>query len=116
VVVVNTSRGDALVDEEFRQGDALPALTEEFGATGVPFEVRQPVRGRDVGDERSRRPQCLPMPEVAWVSRPPTCGNGDRAHLVDIVAMAIPGRSMAVRELFRPFEKTRAGPRIHLKV
>jgi nucleotide-binding universal stress UspA family protein len=51
LVVVNTSRGDALVDEEFLQGDALRALTEELGATGVPCELRQPVRGRDVADE-----------------------------------------------------------------
>jgi nucleotide-binding universal stress UspA family protein len=49
--VVNTSRGDALVDEEFLQGDALRGLTEELAGTGVPFEVRQPVRNRDVADE-----------------------------------------------------------------
>ncbi len=51
LVVVNTSRGDALVDEEFLQGDALRSFTEELAATGVPVEVRQPVRGRDVADE-----------------------------------------------------------------
>jgi nucleotide-binding universal stress UspA family protein len=51
LVVVNTSRGDALVDEEFLQGDALRGLTEELAGSGVPFDVRQPVRGRDVADE-----------------------------------------------------------------
>ena len=51
LVVVNTSRGDALVDEEFLQGDGLRGLTTELGAAGVPFEVRQPVRNRDVADE-----------------------------------------------------------------
>jgi nucleotide-binding universal stress UspA family protein len=51
LVVVNTSRGDALVDEEFLQGDALRGLTTDLGAAGVPFEVRQPVRNRDVADE-----------------------------------------------------------------
>jgi nucleotide-binding universal stress UspA family protein len=51
LVLVNTSRGDALVDEEFLQGDALRELTADLTASGVPFEVRQPVRGRDVADE-----------------------------------------------------------------
>jgi len=53
LVVVNTSRGDALVDEEFLQGDALRRLHEELAAAGVPFEVRQPVHGRDVAEELS---------------------------------------------------------------
>ena len=51
LVVVNSSRGDALVDEDFVQGDALRRLHEELAASGVPFEVRQPVRGRDVAEE-----------------------------------------------------------------
>ena len=51
LVVLNTSRGDALVDEEFLQGDGLRGLTAELDAAGVPFEVRQPVRNRDVADE-----------------------------------------------------------------
>ena len=51
LVVVNASRGDALVDEDYLQGDALTRLHEELAGTGVPFEVRQPVRSRDVADE-----------------------------------------------------------------
>ena len=51
LVVVNSSRGDALVDEEFVQGEPLRRLREELTASGVPFEVRQPVRGRDVAEE-----------------------------------------------------------------
>jgi nucleotide-binding universal stress UspA family protein len=51
LVVVNTSRGDALVDEEFVRGDQLRALHDELAATGLRTEVRQPVRGRDVADE-----------------------------------------------------------------
>ncbi|MGY1603237.1 universal stress protein [Geodermatophilus sp. SYSU D00815] len=53
LVVVNTSRGDALVDEDYLQGDAVRALEEELGASGVPHEVRRPVRGRDVAEELS---------------------------------------------------------------
>ena len=50
LVVVNSSRGDALVDEDLLQGDALHRLHEELAASGVPVEVRQPV-GRDVAEE-----------------------------------------------------------------
>ena len=51
LVVVNSSRGDALVDSDFLQGDALRALHDELTASGVRAEVRQPVRGRDVSEE-----------------------------------------------------------------
>jgi nucleotide-binding universal stress UspA family protein len=51
LVVVNSSRGDALVDEEFVQGEPLRRLRDELTASGVPFEIRQPVHGRDVAEE-----------------------------------------------------------------
>lgn len=51
LVVVNSSRGDALVDERFVQGDALRRLQDELTVSGVPSELRQPVRGRDVAEE-----------------------------------------------------------------
>lgn len=51
LVVVNTSRGDALVDADFLQGQALTDLHAELTASGVRAEVRQPVRGRDVSEE-----------------------------------------------------------------
>jgi nucleotide-binding universal stress UspA family protein len=51
LVVINNSRGDALVDEDYVQGEALEQLRAELGRSGVPFEVRQPVRGRDVAEE-----------------------------------------------------------------
>ncbi|SDG82822.1 universal stress protein [Klenkia brasiliensis] len=53
LVVVNSSRGDALVDEEFLRGDQLRALHDELAASGLRTEVRQPVRGRDVAEELS---------------------------------------------------------------
>ncbi|MGY1624326.1 universal stress protein [Geodermatophilus sp. SYSU D00965] len=52
LVVVNSSRGDALVDEEFLFGDRLRQLHADLTVSGVPFEVRQPV-GRDVAEELS---------------------------------------------------------------
>ncbi|MGY1616862.1 universal stress protein [Geodermatophilus sp. SYSU D00691] len=53
LVVVNTSRGDALVDEDYVQGDAVRALEDELAASGVAAELRRPVRGRDVAEELS---------------------------------------------------------------
>jgi nucleotide-binding universal stress UspA family protein len=53
LVVVNASRGDALVDEDYLQGEALTRLHEELAGSGVSFDVRQPVHGRDVAEELS---------------------------------------------------------------
>jgi nucleotide-binding universal stress UspA family protein len=50
LVVVNSSRGDALVDEEYLFGERLRQLEADLTVSGVPFELRQPV-GRDVADE-----------------------------------------------------------------
>jgi nucleotide-binding universal stress UspA family protein len=50
LVVVNTSRGDALVDERFLQGDDLRRLEDELTVAGVPTELRRPMRGRDVAE------------------------------------------------------------------
>jgi nucleotide-binding universal stress UspA family protein len=52
LVVVNSSRGDALVDMEYLQGEPLRQLLADLTVSGVPFEVRQPV-GRDVAEELS---------------------------------------------------------------
>jgi nucleotide-binding universal stress UspA family protein len=49
--VVNSSRGDALVDEDFLQGAAVTELRAELARSGVPFELRQPARGRDIAEE-----------------------------------------------------------------
>ncbi|CCH89045.1 Putative universal stress family [Modestobacter italicus] len=51
LVVLNSSRGDALVDEDVVRGAELERLEQRLGESGVPFEVRQPVRGRDVAEE-----------------------------------------------------------------
>jgi nucleotide-binding universal stress UspA family protein len=52
LVVVNSSRGDALVDLEYLQGEPLRQLQADLTVSGVPFEVRQPI-GRDVAEELS---------------------------------------------------------------
>lgn len=51
LVVVNTSRGDALVDERFLQGEELERLEAELAGYAVPAELRRPMRGRDVAEE-----------------------------------------------------------------
>jgi nucleotide-binding universal stress UspA family protein len=52
LVLVNASRGDALVDEDVVRGTALDELHRQLDAAGTPVEVRQPV-GRDVADALS---------------------------------------------------------------
>ena len=49
VVVINATRGDALVDDRVAGGGALEALEAELSAAGVPHEVRQSM-GVDVAD------------------------------------------------------------------
>lgn len=51
VIVVNASRGDALVDDRFVQGPALDELRARLEESGLAYEIRQPVRGRDITDE-----------------------------------------------------------------
>ena len=41
LVVVNTSRGDSLVDERFLQGEDLERLEADLAAAGVPAELRR---------------------------------------------------------------------------
>ena len=50
LVVVNTSRGDAWVDERFVQGDVLAALSAELEQVGVETELRQVEDGHDVAE------------------------------------------------------------------
>jgi nucleotide-binding universal stress UspA family protein len=51
LVVVNSSRGDAPVDNRFLQDDQAKALGQQLDASGVPWTLHQPVRGRDAADE-----------------------------------------------------------------
>lgn len=51
LVVVNTSRGDALADERYLQGARADELRAELAALDVPAELRQLSTGRDVAEE-----------------------------------------------------------------
>ncbi|MGH3363918.1 MAG: universal stress protein [Nocardioidaceae bacterium] len=51
LVVVNTSRGDALVDQRYAQEDQLAGLTARLEGTGVRHDLVHAVRGRDAAEE-----------------------------------------------------------------
>ncbi|HEX5523897.1 MAG TPA: universal stress protein [Pedococcus sp.] len=51
LVVVNTSRGDALVDERYADDDQLATLRARLAGTGVDHEVVHTIRGRDASEE-----------------------------------------------------------------
>jgi nucleotide-binding universal stress UspA family protein len=50
VVVVNGTRGDALVDERYAGASAVEALRAELAASGVEHDVRQ-TSGTDVSEQ-----------------------------------------------------------------
>ena len=50
VVVVNSTKGDALVDKRYVGAAGMATLEERLAASGVDHEVRQTM-GRDVADE-----------------------------------------------------------------
>jgi nucleotide-binding universal stress UspA family protein len=49
--VVNSTRGDALVDSRFVQGSGLDGLRSRLDATGVVYEIEQQVRGHEAAEE-----------------------------------------------------------------
>jgi nucleotide-binding universal stress UspA family protein len=51
LVVVNSSRGDAAIDDRFAQGETLERLTRHLEASGIDFDLRQPVRGHNADEE-----------------------------------------------------------------
>ncbi len=51
LLVVNTSRGDAIVDERYVDDGQLGALQDRLTASGVPHEVIHAIRGREAAEE-----------------------------------------------------------------
>ncbi len=49
--VVNSSRGDALVDNRFASEATLAEVRATLDAEGVGYEIDQQVRGRDAAEE-----------------------------------------------------------------
>lgn len=50
IVVVNATRGDALVDERYADSDQLARLSDELAESGIQVDVRRSM-GADVGDQ-----------------------------------------------------------------
>jgi nucleotide-binding universal stress UspA family protein len=50
LVVVNATRGDALVDDRFADEEQLGRLTTELAGSGIEVDVRRSM-GADVGDQ-----------------------------------------------------------------
>jgi nucleotide-binding universal stress UspA family protein len=51
LVVVNSSRGDALVDRRYVQGEDIAAVADRLKAEGVEHLILQPVRGNGAASE-----------------------------------------------------------------
>ena len=51
LVMVNSSRGDALVDSGFATEAEIEAIRGQLESAGLDFEVHRPVRGREASDE-----------------------------------------------------------------
>jgi nucleotide-binding universal stress UspA family protein len=49
--VLNTARGDSLVDERFADERDLAGIRSLLSAVGVVFEIQQLVRGREAAEE-----------------------------------------------------------------
>ncbi|WP_031476081.1 universal stress protein [Streptomyces bicolor] len=51
LLVVNTSRGDAIVDPRFAQEPDLTHVREDLADVGVDFDIRQVLGARDAAEE-----------------------------------------------------------------
>ncbi|MGI5375197.1 universal stress protein [Streptomyces sp. CA-251387] len=51
LLVVNTSRGDAIVDPRFAQEPDLTHVRQDLAALGIDFDIRQVLGARDAAEE-----------------------------------------------------------------
>lgn len=51
LVVINSSRGEALVDNRFIQPEQAATLESRLQEAGISFELVQPLRGHDAAEE-----------------------------------------------------------------
>jgi nucleotide-binding universal stress UspA family protein len=49
--VINSSRGDAYIDDRFASKEALDGVRARLKESGIVYEVEQEVRGRDAAEE-----------------------------------------------------------------
>ena len=51
LVVINSSRGDAIVDKRYAAGGEIATVEERLQQAGIEHLILQPVRGNDAADE-----------------------------------------------------------------
>ncbi|QCO97653.1 universal stress protein [Arthrobacter sp. 24S4-2] len=51
LVVINSSRGDAVVDKRYAAGDDIATIEERLRSEGIEHLIQQPVRGNDAANE-----------------------------------------------------------------
>ncbi|NUU32397.1 universal stress protein [Arthrobacter sp. C9C5] len=51
LVVINSSRGDALVDKRYAENEEIAGIEERLKKEGIEHLVQQPVRGNDAASE-----------------------------------------------------------------
>ena len=51
LLVINSSRGDAAVDNRFAQEGDIQGIGERLATQGISHEIKQPVRGHDAAAE-----------------------------------------------------------------
>jgi nucleotide-binding universal stress UspA family protein len=49
--VINSSRGDAYIDDRFASKEALDRVRARLKESGIVYEIEQEVRGRDAAEE-----------------------------------------------------------------
>ncbi|MET4146231.1 universal stress protein [Arthrobacter sp. UYCo732] len=51
LLVINSSKGDALVDNRYAQEDEMQSIDERLASHGIDHAIKQPVRGHDAAAE-----------------------------------------------------------------
>lgn len=51
LLVINSSKGDALVDNRYAQENEMQGIEERLTSHGIDYVIRQPVRGHDAAAE-----------------------------------------------------------------
>jgi nucleotide-binding universal stress UspA family protein len=51
LLVINSSKGDALVDNRYAQEDEMQGIEQRLASHGIDHVIKQPVRGHDAAAE-----------------------------------------------------------------
>ncbi|MHA7222600.1 universal stress protein [Arthrobacter sp. RHLT1-20] len=51
LVIINSSRGDAIVDKRYAPGEEIASIDQRLKNEGIEHHILQPVRGNDAANE-----------------------------------------------------------------